>query len=93
MADIIQFNQEEIKQQLGDLVKNTVEDTLNALLDSEADEITQAHKYERTEERLDTRAGHYNRKFTTKAGEVNLRIPKLRKLPFAELENYLKAGF
>lgn len=90
MADIIQFNQEEIKQQLGDLVKNTVEDTLNALLDSEADEITQAHKYERTEERLDTRAGHYNRKFTTKAGEVNLRIPKLRKLPFetAIIERY-----
>ena len=26
MADIIQFNQEEIKSQLGDLVKQTVED-------------------------------------------------------------------
>ena len=44
MADIIQFNQEEIKSQLGDLVKQTVEDTLNAMLDAEADQITQAHK-------------------------------------------------
>nr|MBQ4456219.1 hypothetical protein [Clostridia bacterium] len=46
MADIIQLNQEEIKSQLGDLVKQTVEDTLNAMLDAEADEITQAHKYD-----------------------------------------------
>ena len=45
MADIILFNQEEIKSQMGDLVRQSVEDTLNA----EADQITQAHKYERTE--------------------------------------------
>ena len=90
MADIIQFNQEEIKSQLGDLVRRSVEDTLNAMLDAEADQITQAHKYERTEKRLDTRAWHYNRKLATKAGEVTLRIPKLRTLPFeaAIIERY-----
>ena len=90
MADIIQLNQEEIKSQLGDLVKQTVEDTLNTMLDAEADEITQAHKYERTEKRADTRAGHYNRKLATKAGEVTLRVPKLRNLPFetAIIERY-----
>ena len=90
MADIIQLNQEEIKSQLGDLVKKTVEDTLNAMLDAEADQITQAHKYERTENRQDTRAGHYNRKLATKAGEVTLRVPKLRNLPFetAIIERY-----
>ena len=49
MADIIQFNQEEIKSQLGEMVRQSVEDTLNAMLDAEADQITQAHKYERTE--------------------------------------------
>ena len=69
MADIIQLNQEEIKSQLGDLVRQSVEDTLNAMLDAEADQITQAHRYERTEKRQDTRAGHYNRKLATKAGE------------------------
>ena len=78
MADIILFNQEEIKSQMGDLVRQSVEDTLNA----EADQITQAHKYERTEKRLDTRAGHYNRTLATNAGEVTLRVPKLRNLPF-----------
>lgn len=63
------------------MVRKSVEETLNAMLDAEADEITQAHKYERTESRADTRAGHYTRKLTTKAGEVSLRVPKLRKLP------------
>jgi len=90
MADIIQLNQAEIKSQLGDLVRQSVEDTLNAMLDAEADQITQAHKYERTEKRLDTRAGHYNRKLATKAGEITLRVPKLRTLPFdaAIIERY-----
>ena len=90
MAEIIQLNQAEIKSQLGDLVRQSVEDTLNAMLDAEADQITQAHKYERTEKRLDTRAGHYNRKLATKAGEVTLRVPKLRTLPFdaAIIERY-----
>ncbi len=90
MADIIQLNQEEIKSQLGDLVRQSVEDTLNAMLDAEADQITQAHKYERTEKRMDTRAGHYNRTLATKAGEVTLRVPKLRTLPFetAIIERY-----
>ena len=90
MADIIQLNQAEIKSQLGDLVRQSVEETLNAMLDAEADQITQAHRYERTEKRLDTRAGHYNRTLATKAGEVTLKVPKLRTLPFetAIIERY-----
>ena len=72
------------------MVRKSVEETLNAMLDAEADEITQAHRYERTESRADTRAGHYTRKLTAKAGEVSLRVPKLRKLPFetAIIERY-----
>jgi len=79
---IIDINEEKIKDYLGKFVKETVEETLNAMLDTEADEIIQAGKYERSSKRLDTRAGHYNRKLQTRAGEVNLKIPKLRKLPF-----------
>ncbi|MBO4797503.1 MAG: transposase [Candidatus Methanomethylophilaceae archaeon] len=90
MADIIHLNEEEVKSQLGEMVRQSVEDTLNAMLDAEADEITQAHKYERTDQRADTRAGHYNRRLATKAGEATLRIPKLRTLPFetAIIERY-----
>ena len=73
-----------------EMVRKSVEETLNAMLDAEADEITRAHKYERTSSRADTRAGHYTRKLVTKSGEVSLRVPKLRKLPFetAIIERY-----
>lgn len=90
MRNIVQLNEKEIKSQLEEMVRKTVEDTLNAMLDEEADQITNAHRYERTEERQDTRAGHYTRKLVTKAGEVQLKVPKLRKLPFetAIIERY-----
>lgn len=90
MGTIVQLNEGEIKSQLGEMVRKTVEETLNAVLDEEADQITRAHRYERSENRQDTRAGHYSRKLTTKAGEVELKVPKLRKLPFetAIIERY-----
>ena len=67
-----------------------MEETLNKLLHAEADRLANAGKYERTEGRTDTRAGHYQRKLTTKAGEVTLNVPKLRHLPFetAIIERY-----
>jgi len=90
MDNIIHLNEEAIKNQLSELVRGTVEETLNNLLDQEADRITQATRYERTETRLDTRAGHYKRKLLTKSGEVTLKVPKLRHLPFetAIIERY-----
>jgi transposase-like protein len=60
-----------VKKELGDLVRKSVEDTLNTLLDEEIDRLKNAKRYERTEERIDTRAGHYTRKLGTKAGEVS----------------------
>jgi transposase-like protein len=54
-----------------------VEETLNALLDAEADRLCNAQRYERNQARRDTRADHYERKLQTKAGEVRLKIPKL----------------
>jgi transposase-like protein len=67
-----------------------VEETLNALLDAEADHLCGARKYERTEGRKDTRAGSYERQLHTKAGEVSLQVPKLCSLPFetAIIERY-----
>jgi len=47
-----------------------VEDTLNALLEAEADQLCNAACYERTQARRDTRAGNYERKLQTMAGEV-----------------------
>ena len=49
-GNIIQLNEDLIKNNLKDLVRNSVEETLNALLDHEADELVRAGKYERTGE-------------------------------------------
>jgi transposase-like protein len=79
--NIIHLNEDALKGQLSELVRGTVEETLNNLLDAEADRIVNANRYERSEQRKDTRAGYYKRKLLTKAGEVDLKMPKLRHLP------------
>ena len=58
-GQIIRIEQEQLTRHLDQVVRGTVEETLNALLDAEADKLCQASRYERSEERKDTRAGHY----------------------------------
>ena len=75
-GQIIRIEEEHLSRHLNDVVRGTVEETLNALLDAEADQLCQARRYERTEGRKDTRAGHYARKLHTTAGEVELKVPQ-----------------
>jgi putative transposase len=90
LGPVVQIDEGRIQAHLDEVVRATVEETLNALLDAEADELCGARKYERTEGRKDTRAGSYDRQLHTKAGEVTLTVPKLRTLPFetAIIERY-----
>ena len=87
---IITVNQEELLDHVKEYTRSTVEEMLNGLLDAEADELCNAHKYEHTEQRASTRAGYYNRNFLTTAGPVNLKMPRLRQLTFetAIIERY-----
>ena len=58
MSDnIIQLNEQVIKTELKNLVKQSVEETLNSLLDQEAADLTNASKYERTDRRKGYRSG------------------------------------
>ena len=79
-----------VKAHVEEVVRSSVEQTLNALLDAEADRLCHAGRYEHSPDRQDTRAGSYKRKLVTKAGEVNLEVPRLRKLPLetAIIERY-----
>ncbi len=70
LSKVIKIYDDRIQQHLGELVRGTVEETLNKLLDAEADQLCNAARYERTDARHDTRAGHYKRGLHTKAGEV-----------------------
>lgn len=87
---VIRIDEAQVQAHLSEMVRSSVEETLNALLDAEADRLCQAKRYERTEARQDTRAGSYPRELHTKAGEVTLKVPKLRTLPFetAIIERY-----
>ena len=82
ISGAIKIDEKEIQDHIDGLVRQSVEDTLNALLNAEADAICNASRYQRTSNRLDTRAGSYHRKLLTKAGEVDLKVPRLRSLPF-----------
>jgi len=90
LNNVIKIDQAQVQQHLGQMVRSTVEETLNAMLDAEADHLCNAQRYERTDARTDQRAGHYTRKLHTQAGEVELKVPKLRKATFetAIIERY-----
>src|SRR5262245_38907316 len=63
-------------------VSKRVQQTHNGLLEAEAEQLCWAGRYERPPDRLDPRAGHYKRRLQTRAGDVTLRVPRLRSLPF-----------
>ncbi len=90
MGEVIQIDEGRIRDHLGEMVRGTVEEALNAMLDAEADQLCGAERYERSEGRQDTRAGHYARNLETKAGKVKLKVPKLRRQTFetAIIERY-----
>ena len=87
---IVQLNEEVSKGQLKELVRGSVEETLNKLLEAEAEKLTQAARYERNEQRQGYRSGHYNRNLTTTSGDVTLKVPKLKGISFetAIIERY-----
>lgn len=81
-GSIFEINESEVRSHLDEVVRQSVETTLNGLLDAEADQLCRAGRYERSAERVDTRAGTYERRLQTKAGQVTLKVPRLRSLPF-----------
>ena len=87
---VVHIDDSRIQDHLGEMVRGTVEQTLNAMLDAEADAMCGAQRYERSPDRIDTRAGSYERSFHSRAGEVKLKMPKLRKQTFetAIIERY-----
>ena len=93
-GSIVEINEDQVRVHVDEVVRSSVEETLNGLLDAEADSLCGAKRYERSADRVDTRAGSYDRKLQTKAGEVTLKVPRLRSLPFETqiIERYRRRG-
>src|ERR1700759_3624852 len=90
LSNVIRIDDDRVKEHLDKVVRGTVEETLNAMLEAEADRLCNAGRYERSEARRDLRSGSYERKLQTKAGSVTLKMPKLRQQAFetAIIEGY-----
>ncbi len=86
----VQLNEEVIKGRLKELVRGSVEETLDELLEAEAEKLTHAARYERNAQRQGCRSGHYSRNLTTTSGDVTLKVPKLKGISFetAIIERY-----
>ena len=80
---IVSLDEQAVKDELRELVRKTIEETINAMLDEEADQLIGAAPYERTDEKAAYRAGHYDRGFTTTSRQVTLKMPKLKGMRFA----------
>ena len=65
-----------------ELVRDAVRLVFQELIEAEAAEAIGAARYERTDSRVAERNGHRRRLLSTQAGDVELKIPKLRKGSF-----------
>ncbi len=54
LGKVIQIDEDQLKDRPGALVRESVEDTLNGMLDAEADRLCQAKRYERSSQRTST---------------------------------------
>ena len=79
---IASSNEETLGDDLRELVRRTVEELLNGVLEEEAGDLVGAERYEGTAERGAYRAGRYDRKLATTSGEITLRMPKLKGVRF-----------
>src|SRR3954471_21008505 len=64
--------------EVGDRVRAAAETIYQALIEAELTEVIGAAVHERSETRTNQRNGHRARTLTTTAGDLELRIPKLR---------------
>ncbi len=81
-GSMVQVDEAQILGHVNEVVRQSVEETLNGLLEAEADQLCGAKRYERSPDRVDTRAGSYERGLLTQSGQVKLKVPRLRSLPF-----------
>ncbi len=65
-----------------DIIRKGVELVLQALIEAEATEVIGAAHYQRADTRTTQRNGSRDRLLTTKAGDLELKIPKLRRGSF-----------
>src|ERR1044071_7242272 len=77
-VDVGRFLREELASASPDLLRTMVKTFAEALMSAEADAVCGAPYGERSDERVNQRNGYRHRDWDTRAGTVELAIPKLR---------------
>ena len=68
-----------------DMIRESVRTVLQELVEFEAAGVIGAERYERSEDRVTERNGTRPKLLATKAGDIEVRIPKLRKGSYLSL--------
>ncbi|MDH6287746.1 transposase-like protein [Rhodococcus opacus] len=76
--DLHQFLTDRLTDASPDLLRNLLSTFIDALMGAEADALCGAGHGERSEGRSNSRNGHRHRDFDTRAGTLDVAIPKLR---------------
>ena len=76
------FLHEQLAQASPDLMRDLLGTFINALLCAQADSVCGAEYGNRTEERVNSRNGYRHRDLDTRAGTIDVAIPKLREGTF-----------
>lgn len=93
----ITLNQDEILQLLSkdqdQAFRNLLKDSLNSILMAESTAQLKAERYQRTEDRTDSRNGTRERDLNTRIGKITLTVPRHRNQPFKTMvfENYSRS--
>jgi transposase-like protein len=73
-----QFLREQLESASPDLLRDMVKTFADALMSAEADAVCGAPSGQRSEDRTNSRNGYRPREWDTRAGTVELAVPKLR---------------
>ena len=76
--DVAEFLGKQLETASPDLLREMVKTFAEALMGADADNVCNAAYGERTDERINSRNGYRERPWDTRAGSIELRVPKLR---------------
>ena len=77
-SDMSGWLHEQLDQASPDLLRGMVRSSAQALMSAEADVVCGAAYGERSDERVNSRNGYRHREWDTRAGSIDLQVPKLR---------------
>ena len=76
--DLEMPTQEDFQHDLAARCRDAVRATIQVVLDEELERLIGAGPYERSDQRIDVRNGHYPRRIVTTSGEVDVRVGRSR---------------